>query len=62
MRTINLQKSPIICADSLSPFSHLLFYIYFFTKTFFGNLKMDIYNVQISKMENDVQILKTMRP
>jgi len=43
-------------ADSLSPFSDLLFYIFFFTKTFFGNLKMDIYNVQISKMENDVQI------
>jgi hypothetical protein len=48
--------------DSLSPFSDLLFYIFFFSKTFFGNLKMDKKNVQISKMKINVQILKTMRP
>jgi hypothetical protein len=48
--------------DSLSPFSDLLFYIFFFSKTFFGNLKMDKKNVQISKMEINVQISKTVRP
>jgi len=42
--------------DSLSPFSDLLFYIYFFSKTFFGISKMDKKNVQISKMEINLQI------
>ena len=31
-------------------------FLIFFSKTFFGNSFLDIYNVQKSKMENDVQI------
>ena len=52
-----LKTSRLFCFNtikivgSLSYFGNLLFYIFIFSKTFFGKLKMDKKNVQNSKME-----------